>query len=570
MTVTLTEPGVQVTESIRTTSPTITTPTLRACLIGPCKQLVDVLDSTNSIDADALAGTYTGSQKSFSFPGLLDAAVVIESKVRVFIRYGSSTTLVELEDTEFEIVDGAAGIPEYVRIFAGADGIVAGSTKVRVYIQFEALRTDVTANPATSGSAGAPRGIVIETLADITTYLGDISVRNPLALAAYLAKVNATNTSIVCIGIDELGNTTYGTSDAYSRALEAMEGVDVYTMVPLSQNTTVLSLFPTHVNSMSDQTHKRERICFLNYELPTTEADETIASGPYGNSVTGQLHQFNTGVDLAAEGVTAGDILEISGETDLWTVTGITGTYIVTLDATDANIPTGLIDVDWEIYREGAALTTKSDTADAMAAIGTSINNRRVFVWFPDTVEVDVDGLTYELPGFYGAAATAGQIGEKAPQAPLTNFPIAGIAGLDNSDDYFSPDQLSAIRAGGIYVVIQPSGEASPRCQHQLSTNITSIQTRELSITTVLDFLAKTLRNALSPLIGIYVIDTRFINSQIAPIVSGIKSVVEPNTVEKLNIIKMAQSETFPDTVEIEIEVTPLYPCNTIKVTLIV
>jgi len=50
----LPQPGVEVIQEIRTVSPTIAAPTLAPCVMGVCKQIIEVLDEDGAVNADAL------------------------------------------------------------------------------------------------------------------------------------------------------------------------------------------------------------------------------------------------------------------------------------------------------------------------------------------------------------------------------------------------------------------------------------------------------------------------------------------------------------------------------------
>ena len=49
----LAPPGVQVVQEFTAASPSIVTPALMPCIIGPCKQIVEALNSDGSINSDA-------------------------------------------------------------------------------------------------------------------------------------------------------------------------------------------------------------------------------------------------------------------------------------------------------------------------------------------------------------------------------------------------------------------------------------------------------------------------------------------------------------------------------------
>jgi hypothetical protein len=531
---------------------------LMPIIMGPARQLVDVTTSAGAVNSSALAGTYDGNAETYDYPSILDYADPLTTSVSVYFRYGAASSLTEIDDDEW--VATSSG----VTISGGAQSISAGgTTKVDVYIQYQALRLDL-APYGPSNLNGTKTGTQIESTTDITTYLGDIDIRNPLALGTYIAIQNAPNSSVMALGIDDVTTAApEGTTAAYTRALEFAETLEVYAMVPLTQRLAVLSLFPAHVNSMSASTAKRERIAIMNVQSPETGANETQASGSYGRITA--ANTFNTSGDL--DDVTANDILVVQGDATTYTVSSISGTSVtVTPASLDTSVTT---DRTWSIYTPGETLSTRGAIATAYAAIGTSYNNRRVFITVPDIVEISVGGILQELPGYYGCAAAAGQTGEVAPQQPLTNFPIAGISGLDGSNDYFTPSQLNTIASGGMYIIVQEGTGTVPYCRHQLSTAVGTIETRELSITKAIDYYAKSLRLALAPTIGRNVITDRFISMRVSPIITGVSDYLkEGGAINGYTLTSIQQSSTAPDTIVAVIDVTPAYPCNTIRITL--
>ena len=51
---TLTRPGVEIAQEITAGAPTVLSPTLVPCLIGPCFQIVSPIDSEGSLNPDSL------------------------------------------------------------------------------------------------------------------------------------------------------------------------------------------------------------------------------------------------------------------------------------------------------------------------------------------------------------------------------------------------------------------------------------------------------------------------------------------------------------------------------------
>lgn len=173
----------------------------------------------------------------------------------------------------------------------------------------------------------------------------------------------------------------------------------------------------------------------------------------------------------------------------------------------------------------------------------------------------------YPVPGYIFGAGIAGQVSAKGPAQPLTNRSVPGIAMLNRSNDYFSPTQLDTIAGGGNWVLEQRA-VGSVVNRHQMSTDAVTVQTRELSITTQIDYAAKFLRDLVSPLIGTQVITTTFVGSIEALLKGAALDLIEEGHVRDLQIQNVYQDELEPDTIKADILLLPLYPLNYIKITL--
>ena len=171
------------------------------------------------------------------------------------------------------------------------------------------------------------------------------------------------------------------------------------------------------------------------------------------------------------------------------------------------------------------------------------------------------------VPGYYVAAYLAGAVSVKAPAAPMTNTGVAGIESVLESNNTFSDKQLDIIAGGGTWVLEQRAPFAIFN-RHQLSTDATTVQTRELSLTTQIDFVSKFLRELVSPLIGRFVIDDNFIGQLSAALNGGAETMVERGIVRDLQIVRVFQDELNPDTMKAEFSLLPLYPLNYINITI--
>ena len=179
-------------------------------------------------------------------------------------------------------------------------------TYAKAYMQYKSLRQDLALVTDVNDTSV------------ISSLLGDIDERNPLAVAAFVALQNTT-TPIKVWGIT--GDNLNGASDrltAYNNALSTLESrEDVYALVPLDSDSATISAFKTHVDAMSDPTLSRFRIVIGSGDLPDTKIVSQESSTGTTEEVSGDpvdvfvdsVH--SGGVDFIAAGVAPGDTLTI-------------------------------------------------------------------------------------------------------------------------------------------------------------------------------------------------------------------------------------------------------------------
>lgn len=472
------------------------------------------------------------------------------------------------------------------QILLDADLVGSSVPTGKVYVSYRALRLDVSAG------AAEPSLLSFESSDDVEDQIEPISTSNPMALAAYFAVLNSGGTAVKGIGISEVSATKPdGTSEAYTEALAFLEGQDVYCIVPLTQDPAVHALVQVHVDSLSEPENKSERICFLNRDLPEYSTAETVASGTQGNTgaafSTAGTSSFTSSTDFADAEVVAGDILVVSSlaESDdaLTEVNGTDSLYglvIVGVDIADdytldVTVPAGLstdwnslVDVSFTVYRAGSAIDSASDQADAIQDFGPAFEDRRVVVMWPDQAVADVDGTSTVLDGFYLASAWAGKLSGANPGQGFTNSTVAGFTALKHANGYFSESLLNEMAGSGLWINIQESSGASIKCRHQLATDVSSIQKREVSVTRVIDYVAKFLRLALSKKIGRFNITQQFLDSLSTQIQSLGRYLVEAQILSSFKLTSIAPDEDAADTINITVVILPYFPANYIALTL--
>jgi hypothetical protein len=491
-------------------------------------------------------------------------------------------------------IDGNSNIKIKQDFLRDITGTPLPTGRGQLIMSYKALRLDVTPKATNPGL------LTLDSTDTLDTVLSPVNAENPLALMLYFMLVNAPGIEVSGIGVDEVSaGEPDGTTDGYSRALAFLEAKEVYALAPASQSPEVHQSCVAHVTAMSEPDSKGERIVFINPRMPTEDLPALATSGTDGES-TATTNVFETNLpsltaDLVAAGlapdqgfsVADGVYLMVSGYTDKWNLASVSGTRITLRVAfssglnTDgffstSSLPANLLQAGFSVHVRGAQLVTPDGSPDyaaiakAYAELGRSYANRRVYMVAPEKTGATVDGTEQELPGYYICAALAGMTGQLAPQQGFTNYPVTGFTRVTGSNDRFSRLQMNAATAGGAYWVIQNTAGGPLSTRHQLSTDLTSIETRELSITKVVDFMAKMLRGGLRNFIGKFNITQPFLDTLSTVVQGMLNFAIEQGVIVGGDLNNIIQSSDQPDAVLIDVTLDPPYPCNYLRLTLVI
>ena len=467
-----------------------------------------------------------------------------------------------------------------------------------LYIQFKALRLDVTAVAKVAGV------IRIADVATLSAVLDPLTEDNPLGLAGFMMMINAPTYEIKLLGVDEVTPAAMtGTSAAYARAASLLEAEEVYALAPLSQDEVVGGLWRTHVQVMSEPEQGGERIVFFNKPMPTRKNPAIALSGTQANS-TSTANQLlldgNPAPGLIAAGINPGlpipetaevyTEFEVEGQVRRYSVSSVSGAlanFRITFSDPNTNLDgfystvafnVNLVNAPYAVKVRGASLAIPGSNpvrmdyslmAETVADANSGYHNRRAYSVFPDTIKTVIAGIEKALPGYYACAAICGMVASQPPQQGFTNFPMTGVTGVVGTEK-FTKRQLNIIAGGGTYILIQDAIGGPVSSRHQLSTDLTSIETRELSITKVVDFTAKFLRLAVRKFIGINNINASLLDSLGTTVNAVLKFLEGSGVLNGSNLNNLAQDKVNRDTVLIDVTLDVPYPCNYIRLTLVV
>jgi hypothetical protein len=359
---------------------------------------------------------------------------------------------------------------------------------------------------------------------DIATKLGVVSIENPLALGAFLAKAN-TVSSVLTMGIK---------SDSpvdWLAALDRLQSEQVYTIVLLTQDPTIQSLVRTHVEQMSLPEKSAFRITFINLAHPV----ETLAVEPLSAATMkragGVLTIQHPNAEFSRD-VRVGDfvetiarvavvnptndpthvgfwkVIEVTNATTLKLASqkyaGADGVYVASGPALAVDFPPDAFDM--EVVR----VLDRQGQAEAIAARASGFNSRRVtYITNAECVITLPDPTTGQnadiaVPGYYLAAAYGGMNAGFPPHQGFTNVGVSAIKSVRYGHKYFTDDQQKLIAGSGGFLVIQETDDGLPFAFLQTTTDNSSIQRRELSVTKTLDYYSIGLKAVLKKFVGPY------------------------------------------------------------------
>ena len=348
----------------------------------------------------------------------------------------------------------------------------------------------------------------ISDISEVETVLGPISQDNPLAYGVYNALLNSDSVEVkyAAVATDDLSG--------YSAVIDMIsDREDVYSLVPLTTDATVLSMVEAHVDSSSTPEIGRWRIAWVSTDLVTQQGvltedsseDPILATITDDPSSTGTQYTYVTlsNGDLIAAGVQPGDKMRYAYTTDGFGNYSYT-TYVVdqVLSQTTCLLVEGpsseqAVPIKAEFWHD----MSKDEQASYIAGKAGAIANRRVrLVHAPGA---QLGGVS--IPDKYVGCMLAGLRSSAQPHQGLTNVEFNGLDYIDMA--YFSTSQLNTMAGNGVWLIAQEpltsAGQAGRiYTRHQLTTDNTDLNRQEDSVTTNVDTCSFIFRDEFRPYIG--------------------------------------------------------------------
>jgi hypothetical protein len=390
-----------------------------------------------------------------------------------------------LEATDPSLTSGGVLVPTPV---------VAGE----VFVQYRAWRQELVGQIGTISDAG-----------DLATAIpGDLTPDNPLAWGVYLALQNANGTDVKFTAVADPTS-----QPAWEAVLELLVGrTDVYNLVPLTYDPTILGLYAAHVAAQSSPTNDGFGGLFVGLQVAAQAPVVSPATSTNGNQVLATITQaigssppVYTVVQVPAQnanflrnGVRVGDIVRALYSTafgqDVWsefTVAAVVSEDELVLAAGPA-APVSVA-ARIEVWHP----RTKDEEAAAIAAAASAYASRRTCAVWPD--QVGVGGTTF--PGYFVGCALAGLASGVVPQQGLTHYPIVGFDDLSRTA-YFNATQLDTLVGGGAWVVFRDLS-GTVKTLRAVTTDTSSLDAIEEMIRRNLDSISYYFAAVLAPFIGV-------------------------------------------------------------------
>lgn len=528
------KPGIEITQVQKSQTPVLIAPDLEAVVVGQSYwwQEMTKADDTYSSTSDT-AVSLSGINADYRDVTGEDTLVMVDLQTLTGVR-------IPLENgTDFTI--GTAAGTSTVTISSGIQNAEENVANASIFVAYR------TANSYGEGFKN------ITSTTQVEQTFGTIKSWNVLAYAAHIALNNA-GASVNSYGMPGSASVDF------SSALDELATKEVYAIGIISQkeSSNIVGSVSTHVATQSSSTNKKERIAFVSKPITFTGTAYAESATDKGTTAEGirdanVAHQNQRLFSIHPEVAYIEESRHISTLSPTW----ITNSFS---DSTGISIGTSPL---LAVFSSDITLGTKEYyrgdyiTAEAFSALKDNYTGEDLTL----TVLAPV-------PGYYYTAAAVGQTVGKTPDQPLTNVPMTGFAKAKGTNDYFSEDNLNTIAEGGTYIIVE-TGPSTLVSRHQLSTDMSSVAKRELSIITALDFTAKFIRNAFIPYIGRRVIDAAFLKLTETVLVGIGFYLKRKDYIKDLKVVSIAQDNINPDTLLVEVEVLVKYPVNYIKIQLV-
>lgn len=326
----------------------------------------------------------------------------------------------------------------------------------------------------------------------VSSVVGEPSVDNPLGAAVVAAATGGDTVYFTAVAED--------TMEGYAEALRVLiPNQYVYSVVIASTDPAIQQYAASAVEAASSPTVANYKILWYGINAKQVAKIAPTDNGTMtAGSVAGASNklQFNmTGFNLVTAGVKPGDEVRIGFNTDTSGAVVYQSYRIYTVDSEDTVTVLGTavfpVAVRAEIHR---TLSKDDITNDLVSQVTTT--SRRSYAVYGDGVSI---AGVQNAPGYVLAAASAGMRAGSYPQRPLSLMSYASASAAPTVN--LTEDQLNTLAGRGVWIIAS-NDDGSVYNRHQLSTDMSSMETREQSYTTNFDEISLSNKAVFAALLG--------------------------------------------------------------------
>ena len=174
-----------------------------------------------------------------------------------------------------------------------------------------------------------------------------------------------------------------------------------------------------------------------------------------------------------------------------------------------------------------------------------------------------------QAEGYHLAAAMAGRMSANPIGGVLTRRTLAGFSRIGYADRYFSRNNLRTIAGGSLTVLTQATENAPIVISHALTTDASSFENQELTMSLARDWLLYLVDAVVSPIVAAENITPNYIERVETAVEAVFTRALEQEEEPFLNLtlLSVQQSPNIGGTVVVDFEVEQAEPANNISVT---
>jgi len=538
-----TKPGVTVKQVQTSVSPNLEAPSLIPCITGLGYYVVEPGEEASkkvyTSDTFSTVAAYNNSADTTLYLNLPANAVLDEDFVYA-----------EIQTSDWEQVPVASvSADKDTKTIILASGLGTSYNGKRIQVGYRALVSGMTSY------------LVADSLDYLETKFGKATTYNPLVFGAYIAMMNS-NSAVGVVGIEAFNDHT--------GALDTLSYEEVYAIAPMDY-TEAGSDYETHVTAQSAEAVKHERIAILSpvdYYFKDDDDNTT-------NTIS-EVNKTNTAQYWADTSLAIGNRRIFMTPQKYFYIRKEMPIALLKQSFLEAPFSTGSFLSDHGIYAKLVSDYVYTDASGLEHKYYMGDNIDATLYSYLVTNDATKNPMTSKrrmvadipVPMYYASAAVAGQVAGYAPEQPLTNLNVSfgETVTFPLANKFFSDAHMNIIAGGGNWLFTHRGAAVVNR--HQLSTDRSSVETQEMSITKTVDFVAKFVRAGVEPYIGKYVISDAFLKLIKTVMLGQASFLKREGYVNDLKIDKIEQDSVQKDNILVTMSVSVKYPVNYIKITL--